>query len=122
MRLVAAAGDIAIVDAAFLLRWQRDLFRQLAAELGIPFVIVAFTATEATLRARLAQRTREGTGASDADIAVLEHQLRTQEPLAADEQPFVVSFDAERRREIAARGIPKVLAPRFLAPDPTSSG
>ena len=94
-RCVVAAGDVAIVDATFLHRWQRDLFRQLAAELGIPFVIIAFAASEATLRRRLAQRSREGTGASDADVAVLEHQLRTQDPLAPDEQGFVVVFDAE---------------------------
>ncbi len=127
-RCVVAAGDVAIVDATFLHRWQRDLFRQLAAELGVPFVIVAFAASEATLRRRLAQRSREGRGASDADIAVLEHQLRTQEPLAPDEQAFVVPYDAgapmERARdpsawrEVLARlGLAKcgVLSPR-LAP------
>jgi len=106
---VVAAGDIAVVDAAFLHRWQRDLFRQLAAELGIPFVIVAFAATEATLRRRLAQRSREGGGASDADAAVLEHQLRTQEMLAPDEQSFVVGFDAEAPRHRA--NDPKVWRP-----------
>jgi aminoglycoside phosphotransferase family enzyme/predicted kinase len=94
-RCVVAAGDIAVIDATFLHRWQRDLFRQLAGALGVPFVIVAFAAPESTLRRRLAQRTREGRGASDADIAVLEHQLRTQEPLAPDEQACVVAFDAE---------------------------
>ena len=97
-RCVVAAGDIAVVDATCLHRWQRDMFRQFAAELGIPFVIVAFAATEPTLRQRLAQRRREGGDASDADIAVLEHQLRTQEPLGPDEQTFVVDFDTEAPR------------------------
>ena len=97
-RCVVAAGDIAVVDATFLHRWQRDLFRQFSADLGIPFVIVAFAATEATLRRRLAQRSREGRDASDADIAVLEHQLRTQEPLGPDERTYVVDFDTEAPR------------------------
>ena len=59
-RGVAAAGGIAIVDGTFLRRWQRDLFRARAAELGLPFAIVAFTASEATLRARIAARARAG--------------------------------------------------------------
>jgi len=92
---IAAAGRIAIVDATFLQRWQRDLFRQLAADLGLPFVIVDFVAREATLRERIALRAEHGGDASDADLAVLEHQLRTQVPLAPDEQPFVVAHDAE---------------------------
>ena len=82
---VAAAGFVAIVDGTFLRRWQRDRFRALAAELGIPFVVVAFAATEATLRQRVAERARRGTDASDADVAVLEHQLRARQSLGADE-------------------------------------
>ncbi len=101
VRHVVAAGGVAIVDGAFLQRWQRELFRQLAAECGVPFVIVAFAATPATLRARLALRQREGGDASDAGVAVLEHQLVAQDPLAADEMPLVVAFDAEAPRESA---------------------
>lgn len=101
VRHVVAAGDTAVVDAAFLQRWQRDLFRQLAAELGCPFVIIAFAATPATLRARLVRRGREGSDASDADVAVLERQLLTQQRLAPDEQPFVIAFDTEAPGERA---------------------
>jgi uncharacterized protein len=100
-RCVVAAGDIAVVDATFLQRWQRDMFRLLAAELRVPFVIVDFTAKVAMLRDRLARRAVQGGGASDADVAVLAHQLRTQEPLAPDEAPFVVVYDAETPRERA---------------------
>ena len=49
-RDILDAGRIAIVDAAFLRRSQRESFRALAAELGVPFVILAFEAKEATLR------------------------------------------------------------------------
>ena len=98
---VAAAGGIAIVDGAFLQRRQRDLFRARAAELGVPCLVVDFAASEQTLRARVAERSARGTDASEADLAVLESQLRTQEPLALDEQSSTVRYDAEAPLERA---------------------
>jgi aminoglycoside phosphotransferase family enzyme/predicted kinase len=100
-RTIADAGWIAIVDGAFVKRWQRELFRKLAVELHVGFVIVSFAAEEATLRARIEQRQRVGRDASDADLAVLGHQLRTQEPLAAEELADAVSYDAEAPLEEA---------------------
>jgi len=93
--LIVDSGRVAIVDATFLARRQRDRFRALAADMLVPFVIVAFTAREPVLRERIAARARRGDDASEADVAVLDHQLATQEPLAADEQACVVSYDAE---------------------------
>jgi aminoglycoside phosphotransferase family enzyme/predicted kinase len=102
-REIVGAGLIAIVDATCLKRWQRDLFRRLAAELGVAFVIVDFEASDSTLRERVAQRAAAGSDASDADLAVLEHQLRTREPLAPEEQAFVVTYDAGAPLERARR-------------------
>lgn len=98
---VVQSGYIAIVDATFLKRTQRDRFRELAAMLGVPFVMVAFSAGEGLLRERIAAREREGGDVSEADIAVLEHQLRTREVIAADEQRGVVRYDAEAPLEEA---------------------
>ena len=84
-----------IVDAGFLKRWQRNGFRELAAELGVPFVIVALVANGATLRERIMRRLHEANDASDADVAVLEHQLLTQEPLTPDEHSDTVVYDAD---------------------------
>ena len=99
MRRLAAqvlqAGFVAIVDGAFLQRAQRDAFRKLAAALHLPFVVLAFTAAEATLRQRIVERNRRGTDASDADVAVLEQQLRTREVLARDEADCAVDIDTE---------------------------
>ena len=92
---VAAAGRIAIVDGTFLRRWQRDLFRARASELGIPFAIIAFAAGETALRARIAERAARATDASEADLAVLDRQMRSQEPLGADERALAIAFDAE---------------------------
>ena len=80
------------MDAASLQRWQRDAFRDLAAEVGAPFVIISTTASDATLRGRLAARSRSSNDASEADTAVLDHQQRTQEPLAPDEWASVVAL------------------------------
>lgn len=92
---VAAAGFVALVDGAFLRRWQRDRFRELATRLEIPFIVVAFSASEPTLRRRVAERARRGTDASDADARVLEHQLRTRQALGRDEECDAVAYDAE---------------------------
>ena len=92
---VAAAGSVAIVDGTFLKRWQRDLFRDRAAALGLPFALLAFTASDATLRARVAERAERAADASEADLGVLDHQLRTREPLAPGERAHAVDIDAE---------------------------
>jgi aminoglycoside phosphotransferase family enzyme/predicted kinase len=92
---IAHDGHLAIVDGTFLRRWQRDCARQAAADAGAPFAIVDFVASEATLRKRIVRRDRDGIDASEADLAVLAHQMRTQEPLADDERDVAVAFDAE---------------------------
>jgi uncharacterized protein len=94
-RNIVESGRVAVVDAAFLRRSQRESMRTLAAELGIPFVLLSFEAKEATLRRRVAQRHARGTDASDADVAVLEHQIATREPLTADEREYAGIYNAE---------------------------
>jgi hypothetical protein len=91
---IVRAGFPAIVDAAFLQRAQRDGFRQLANTLGVPFAILDFPADEATLRQRIAARMAQGRDASEADLAVLEHQFATEQPLAADEIPLTIDVAA----------------------------
>ena len=100
-RDIVDAGRIAIVDAAFLRRSQREPFSTLASELGVPFVILAFEAREATLRQRVAARRVRGADASDADLSVLEHQIATREPLTADERRYRVVYDAEAPLDMA---------------------
>ncbi|MDC8756680.1 AAA family ATPase [Janthinobacterium fluminis] len=97
LRLLAAAivraGMPALVDATFLQRQQRQLFRTLADALGVPFFIIDLRAGEATLRARVAARARAGGDPSDADAAVLAHQLAHREPLSGDERALALSLD-----------------------------
>jgi aminoglycoside phosphotransferase family enzyme/predicted kinase len=98
-RQIAAAGYVAIVDAASLKRWQRDMFRDLGSEFGLPFVIVSVTANDATVRQRVSARVAAGKDASDAGTEVLEHQQRTQDPLAVDEQPSIVNVRSDAPAE-----------------------
>ena len=79
-------GWSVIVDATFLQRADRDAFRTLADELGLPFQILAPQASPAQLRERILARQAQGHDASEATLAVLERQLRTLEALGADEQ------------------------------------
>ena len=104
-----AGGFAAIFDATFLARAQRDQARALAECLGVRFAIVDFVASPATLRQRVAQRAMRADDASEADVAVLEHQLSNAEPLAVDERADVVSFDAEA--EFDEAGMPARWAP-----------
>ena len=80
-----------ILDAAFLRRSERAQAFALARELKVPFSIVKCEAPIPVLRARLLAR--EG-DASEADIAVLEHQRAIAEPLSEDE---IACADAEAR-------------------------
>jgi hypothetical protein len=95
-RLLIEAGWPVIVDASFLLRSQRDRFRALAAAAGAPFLLLDCHAAAGELRRRVAQREAAGNDASEATLAVLEHQLATVEPLAADERDSALSIDTQR--------------------------
>ena len=79
--LILEAGYLVIIDAAFLLRWQRDSMHRLAEERNVPFVIVNCLAKNEELRRRLIQRECEGKDLSEATPEILSFQLKTQEPL-----------------------------------------
>ena len=85
-------GRTVLVDATFLDPGERGRFRQLAAQLGCPFQILSFQASEATLRQRLMARRED---ASDANIAVLEKQLASFEPLGPAEQQEAIVIDTQ---------------------------
>jgi aminoglycoside phosphotransferase family enzyme/gluconate kinase len=85
------SGFSVIVDAAFLKRAQRIIFRDLARQRGLPFIILDCQTPEEILRKRVLKRERRD--ASEADTAVLAHQLATHEPLTETEQRYVVTVD-----------------------------
>jgi predicted kinase len=89
-------GFDAIVDATFLRRRDRLEFRQVAAANAARFAILECHATPRELEKRIVRRAQGGRDASEADLAVLEHQLRTVEALDAAELRSAVRVDTER--------------------------
>jgi hypothetical protein len=87
------AGWPVLVDATFTQRWQRDLLREQAQARGMAFHILDFRLPVAILRERILKRSQEGRDASDADLAVLQHQIDSEEALADDEQAAIVNID-----------------------------
>ncbi|MDF1484650.1 AAA family ATPase [Ramlibacter sp. H39-3-26] len=87
-----AAGYPVIVDAAFLRRQERDDFRALARELGVPFAILHCHADGDTLRQRIARRQAAGNDPSEASVEVLADQERHAEPLELDELPCTLDL------------------------------
>jgi predicted kinase len=100
-RALLTAGFAVIVDATFLHRPQRATFAAIATELGVARIILSTTAEFATLVSRLNARAQDPREVSDADLAVLENQLRTQEPLTAAERIETIDLSAERLPVIA---------------------
>ena len=84
-RTVLTAGYTAVVDAAFLQRWQRDLLRDVAIALKLPFRIADCSAPRPVLRDRVTKRREHGGDASEATIDVLEYQLAHADPLSSEE-------------------------------------
>ena len=104
--VVLDSGYSVIVDAAFLERNRRKVFRQLAAAHHVPFRTLDIQTNPEILRRRVADRAREGSDASEADLTVLEGQLRSAEPLDAGEQAGLIPIDGEApppASDIAAR-------------------
>ena len=79
-----------VVDAAFLKRAERDAFRALAQELGVPFGILAPVAAPDVLRARIEARRARGHDASEATLEVLEQQMLWIETLGPDEHALLL--------------------------------
>ncbi len=90
-RWIHHAGHSVILDAASLRREQRDLLRRVAVERQAPFIILDVEAPAPVLRARIRERAASGRDASDADLAVLDHQIATHEPLAPEERPYALT-------------------------------
>jgi len=91
---VLDAGCSVILDATFLHHEQRAAARRWAAERALPFVVLDFEADAPLLHQRLCERAARGGDASEADVQVLDEQLRTAEPLQPDEEPFVYAVPA----------------------------
>ncbi len=93
-RQALLAGEHVIVDATFLRSADRDLFRQLAEALKVPWAILHCEAPPDVLRSRIAQRLLQGKDASQATTDVLAVQQSLQNPLTPTEQARTMCADS----------------------------
>jgi aminoglycoside phosphotransferase family enzyme/predicted kinase len=98
-RQVLDAGWVAIADATFLKRWQRERLRREAREAGVRCAILEFFAPEPVLRERVERRLVKADNASEADLEVLARQLAGREPLADDEADAVLRIDTDAQSD-----------------------
>jgi hypothetical protein len=88
-RGILEAGYPVIVDAAFLMRDERDQFRELAQHMSLPFAIASLQTSAAALHERIRTRRND---ASEADRTVLEKLQADQQPLTPAELEFTAFF------------------------------
>jgi uncharacterized protein len=95
-------GFNTIVDASFLNATSRLGFLDLAASRGIDCVILSCRADYAILAGRIEQRRRLHDDPSDADLGVLQGQLRNQEPLSLAERAHCIDIDTAEPEALPA--------------------
>jgi predicted kinase len=89
-----------LLDAAFLEQCRRATAINTAREAGCSALILHAEATPDLLRRRIAARSAAGSDASEAGLAVLEHQLAAYEPLTDDESVPVITCDTGQDPDI----------------------
>jgi aminoglycoside phosphotransferase family enzyme/gluconate kinase len=94
--LILDAGYSPLVDATFLKACRRAPFLDLAADEGCPCTILDLTAPLDVLRQRVQVRAGKGVDPSEADVAVLEAQLASREPLTRAERALAIEIDTHR--------------------------
>ena len=90
--VILSAGFAVIVDATFLKRHHRQRFYKCAGMHRVPLVVLDFQVKAVELRRRVADRMEQKRRVSEADMAVLETQLKQYVPLAEDELDCVISI------------------------------
>ncbi|MFI4889171.1 MAG: AAA family ATPase [Steroidobacterales bacterium] len=98
-------GFNTIIDAAFLRHEDRQRFTDLAARREIPCLILSCAADRSVLAERIEARRRAASDPSDANLAVLQKQLRSAEALDALELENSIAVDTND-----AQTLPHVLA------------
>lgn len=96
-KMITGAGYNVIVDATFLKAENRSYFFNFAQQNRLKFLILNFKVPFDILRQRIVLRKQE---ISDADLVVLEKQIKQYQPLQSDEEPFCVNVGAQNQIDI----------------------
>ena len=97
---IIEAGYNALIDATFLNSNKRHDFLSLSARLHIPCIILDFFAPIELLEKWLVERSREGHDASDADIAILNQQIKERSPLTNHEKGISIRINTSQEVDI----------------------
>ena len=97
---ILRAGHTVILDAAYLNYSDRESAHRLAANCGAYFVILDVNTPVCVLRERIANRE----GVSEANLDVLDHQMKNFEPLKPEEKVDTIHWDTGSNA-----GIPQLL-------------
>lgn len=100
-KIILTSGFTVIVDACFLNHELRLMFRKLAEELTVPFIILDFQASEDTLKQRITLRAKNRLEPSEADLGVLQYQLDNHRPFNKQEKPYVLVADTEKEIQVS---------------------
>jgi len=91
------AGLSVIVDATFSSIEQCKLFKELATKKQAHFIILEFFASDETLKQRIRGRKND---VSDADLTILENQIKNWQPLEQDEKTHSILINTEKSFDI----------------------
>lgn len=101
-RRILGSGHSVILDATFLRVDDRAKAKRLAEECNSGFLILECRAPIELLIRRMRLRQKEGTDPSDADAAVLQVQMNSQEPLSACERRLTLRLEMRNPHNIPA--------------------
>jgi uncharacterized protein len=94
------AGYTVIIDATFIKTSQRKQMQKIAEDNKVPLVILDFQADYSSLKSRIKERQKESGDMSDADINVLNWQIKNQESLCDDDIRRTITIDTETNVDI----------------------
>ncbi len=106
-----STGSSVIVDATFLKRPQRQLFTELAGQLGIPIHLLNCEVSMKLAEQRILDRAQQKNDPSDATYEVMQEQWHSRDPVSPEEQIHKIDVDMERpdldhiRRELGVKEI-----------------
>ena len=95
--VIIKAGYPVIVDATFLDKRYRTLIKSLASRLEVPFIILSFAASKQNLIKRIKDRKKQSIDASEADITVLESQIKNEMLLDNTEKEQQISINTDKK-------------------------
>ena len=95
--IIIDSGYPVIVDATFSAVEQRRLFEQLSKRKNIRYIILEFVASHEMLKQRIRNRKHD---VSDADINILENQIKNWQPVEHNEKTYAISINTEEPFDI----------------------